>query len=187
MIKKTVASEEYKNIVVIDALSTPLGLEAFEQYVDYSAMALYYNGNNNQQSKENNKKAKDVLEREWKDRIHDGQFIIYSYAEQDGEKATGANAVHTILQTIVLNKYRTKDERENVVMMLDGLVRKRFGILETLVQRSELFAYTNVHLFLFAKSGFTKGCIDKAAELGNVTLVTYAKLKPYATYSKIHA
>ena len=50
------------------------------------------------------------------------------------------------------------------------------GILETLVQRSELFAYTNVHLFLFAKSGFTKGCIDKAAELGNVTLVTYADI-----------
>ena len=50
------------------------------------------------------------------------------------------------------------------------------GILETLVQRSELFAYTNVHLFLFAKSGFSKGCIDKAAELGNVTLVTYADI-----------
>ena len=50
------------------------------------------------------------------------------------------------------------------------------GVLETLVQRSELFAYKNVHLFLSAKSGFTKGCIDKAAELGNVTLVTYADI-----------
>ena len=50
------------------------------------------------------------------------------------------------------------------------------GVLETRVQRSELFAYKNVHLFLFAKSGFTKGCIDKAAELGNVTLVTYADI-----------
>ena len=50
------------------------------------------------------------------------------------------------------------------------------GVLETLVQHSELFAYTNVHLFLFAKSGFTKGCIDKAAELGNVSLVTYADI-----------
>ena len=50
------------------------------------------------------------------------------------------------------------------------------GVLETLVQRSELFAYTNVHLFLFAKSGFTKECIDNVAELGNVTLVTYADI-----------
>lgn len=106
LIKKTIADEVYKHIVVIDALSTPLGLEAFEQYVDFSAMSLYYQGNNNQQSKENNKKAKDVLERDWKDRIHDGQFIVYTYAEQNGEKAVGANAVHTILQTIVLTRFR---------------------------------------------------------------------------------
>jgi hypothetical protein len=133
LIKKTVSNEEYKNIVVIDALSTPLGLEAFEQYVDYSAMALYYNGNNNQQSKENNKKAKDVLEREWKDRIHDGQFIVYSYAEQDGEKATGANAVHTILQTIVLSKYRhvfdfTKNLTETQLRLTQAKQVSRYGM-----------------------------------------------------------
>jgi len=106
LIKKTIADPAYKNIVIIDALSTPLGLEAFEQYVDYSAMSMYYNGNNGQQSKENAKKAKDVLERDWKDRIHDGQFIVFTYANQDGEKATGAGAVQTILQTIVLNRFK---------------------------------------------------------------------------------
>lgn len=106
LIKKTVTDEAYKNIIVIDALSTPLGLEAFEKYVDFSAMSTYYNGNNNQQSKDNARKAKEVLERDWRDRIHDGQFIVYSYACQEGEKATGASAVHTILQTYVLNKYR---------------------------------------------------------------------------------
>mgnify|MGYP000886283454 CR=1 FL=1 len=106
LIKKTVADPAYKNIAVIDALSTPLGLEAFEQYVDYSAMSLYYNGNQGQQSKENAKKAKDVLERDWKDRIHDGQFIVFTYANQDGEKATGAGAVQTVLQTIVLNRFK---------------------------------------------------------------------------------
>lgn len=105
LIKKTIADPVYKNIAVIDALSTPLGLEAFEQYVDYSAMSLYYSGNNGQQSKENAKKAKDILERDWKDRIHDGQFIVYTYANQDGEKATGAGAVQTILQTIVLTRF----------------------------------------------------------------------------------
>lgn len=106
LIKKTVADAVYKNIAIIDALSTPLGLEAFEQYVDYSAMSMYYNGNNGQQSKENAKKAKDVLERDWKDRIHDGQFIVFTYANQEGEKATGAGAVQTILQTIVLNRFK---------------------------------------------------------------------------------
>lgn len=105
LIKKTVADPAYKNIAVIDALSTPLGLEAFEQYVDYSAMSMYYSGNNGQQSKENAKKAKGVLECDWKDRIHDGQFIVFTYANQDGEKATGVGAVQTILQTIVLNRF----------------------------------------------------------------------------------
>lgn len=47
------------------------------------------------------------------------------------------------------------------------------GVLETLVKRSRLFSYMNVHYYLFSKSGFTKGCIDKANELGNVCLVEY--------------
>jgi len=50
------------------------------------------------------------------------------------------------------------------------------GVLETLVKRSRLFSYTNMHYFLFSKSGFTKGCSDKANEMGNVTLVSYAEI-----------
>ncbi len=47
------------------------------------------------------------------------------------------------------------------------------GVLETLAKRSRLFSYENVHLYLFSKSGFTKGCIDEANKMGNVTLVSY--------------
>jgi AAA+ ATPase superfamily predicted ATPase len=47
------------------------------------------------------------------------------------------------------------------------------GVLDTLVYRSQLFAYTNVHLYLFSKSGFTSGCIEKAQTMSNVNLVTY--------------
>lgn len=47
------------------------------------------------------------------------------------------------------------------------------GVLETLVKRSELFLYKKVYYYLFAKSGFTKGCIERANEMGNVTLVGY--------------
>lgn len=46
------------------------------------------------------------------------------------------------------------------------------GVLETLIKRSELFSYKKVHYYLFAKSGFTKGCVDRANEMGNVTLVS---------------
>ena len=50
------------------------------------------------------------------------------------------------------------------------------GVLDTLVERSKLFSFTNVYLYLFAKTGFTKGCIDKANELGNVELVTFDEM-----------
>lgn len=47
------------------------------------------------------------------------------------------------------------------------------GVLETLVERSTLFSYKKTHFYLFAKTGFTKGCMERANELGNVTLVSY--------------
>lgn len=50
------------------------------------------------------------------------------------------------------------------------------GVLDLLVERSKLFHYKNVHYYLFAKSEFTKGCTDKAAEMGNVTLVEYGDM-----------
>lgn len=50
------------------------------------------------------------------------------------------------------------------------------GVLETLAKRSKLFSYTNVHYYLFSKSGFTKGCIEKAEEMGNVCLVSYGEI-----------
>ena len=50
------------------------------------------------------------------------------------------------------------------------------GVLETLVDRSELFNYKTKHYYLFSKSGFTKGCVDKASEMGNVTLVEFGDM-----------
>lgn len=45
------------------------------------------------------------------------------------------------------------------------------SVLETLLMRSEMFSYSKKHFFLFAKRGFTKGCIEQANNLGNVSLV----------------
>ena len=52
------------------------------------------------------------------------------------------------------------------------------GVLETLVKRSRLFSYKKIYYYLFSKSGFTKGCIDEAKKMGNVTLVSYAEMVP---------
>lgn len=49
-------------------------------------------------------------------------------------------------------------------------------VLETLIRRSRLFHYTKVHYYLFSKSGFTKGCMEKAESMGNVTLVSFCEM-----------
>ena len=47
------------------------------------------------------------------------------------------------------------------------------GVLETLARRSQMFHYNKIQLCLFAKNGFTKGCVDVAEKMGNVMLVSY--------------
>ena len=104
-LRTAVADKQYENIVFIDALSTPLGSEAFEQYVDFSAMAMYYQGSNNTSSRESSDKAKRVLDQDWKNRIYNGQFVVYTYANQEGEKLGNGQGVASVLQTIVTTKF----------------------------------------------------------------------------------
>ncbi len=47
------------------------------------------------------------------------------------------------------------------------------SVLETLVRRSQMFRYDTIWLYLFAKNGFTKGCVEAADQMGNVKLVAY--------------
>ncbi|MCL1815972.1 MAG: ATP-binding protein [Clostridiales bacterium] len=81
-----------------------------------------------------------------------------------------------------------KQEAEIDIMGTDGATSALFaeckwtnepvnvGVLNTLYQRSQLFHYKSVQLYLFAKTGFTKGCIEKAQELGNVHMVDLAQI-----------
>ena len=46
-------------------------------------------------------------------------------------------------------------------------------VLDTLIARSELFHYPEKYFYLFAKTGFTKACKEKAAAMGNVSLTVY--------------
>ncbi len=50
------------------------------------------------------------------------------------------------------------------------------GVLELLIKRSKLFHYKTTYLYLFAKNGFTNGCMELANKLGNVTLVSYTDI-----------
>lgn len=50
------------------------------------------------------------------------------------------------------------------------------GVLDGLVEKSKMFHYNKKYYYLFAKTGFTKGCTEKAAEMGNVKLVSYEEM-----------
>ncbi len=49
-------------------------------------------------------------------------------------------------------------------------------VLKTLEERSRLFHYKNVHLYIFSKSGFTDRCKKTASEQGNVSLILFGDM-----------
>ncbi len=106
MIREAAQKDEYRNIVFIDTLSTPLGNDEFDSYIEYSAMAQYYQSNNNQSAKENANKAAQVLSISWKNRIYNGSFIVYHEGCKEGEKVVGGTGVASVLQSIVVSKYK---------------------------------------------------------------------------------
>lgn len=50
------------------------------------------------------------------------------------------------------------------------------GVLDTLVERSQLFLYKKNYFYLFSRSGFTKGCMEAAEKLGNVELIRFDEI-----------
>lgn len=135
VIKEAALKDEYKNIVFIDALSTPLGSDDFDSYVEYSAMAQYYQSNNNQSSKENANKAAQVLSITWRNRIYNGAFIMYYDGCRDGEKVVGGSGVASVLQSIVMNKHKyvfdfSRGLTENQLKLTQGKAAAKCGIIK---------------------------------------------------------
>ncbi len=49
-------------------------------------------------------------------------------------------------------------------------------VLHDLIEKSEIFHYTNKYYYLFAKKGFTRGCREVAARADNVVLEEFSKM-----------
>jgi len=158
-IKAAAADKQYESIVFIDALSTPLGSEAFEQYVDFSAMAMYYQGSNNTSSRESTDKAKRVLDQDWKNRIYNGQFLIYTYANQEGEKLGNGQGVASHLQTIVTTKFPYAFD------FAKGLTESQLKITPTMKQS--------------AKAGITQATSGVVGGVEKYVLPTVWKIEKY--------
>ena len=105
-ILKGAKDEQFKDIIIIDALSTPLGIDAYEQYVDYAALSQYYSGNDRDLSANNSKNAKRILDTEWRDRLNNGAFIVHTYEQPDGVRYNNAESLLVALQNIVSHRFR---------------------------------------------------------------------------------
>lgn len=47
------------------------------------------------------------------------------------------------------------------------------GVIEKLIEKSNLFSFKNKYFYIFAKNGFTKSCTEFAKTMGNLKLVRY--------------
>ena len=102
-------------------------------------MAMYYSGNNNSTSRESTDKARHVLDQDWKNRVYNGQFIVYTYANQEGEKLGNGQGVASVLQTIVTARFSpfsptfdfTKGLSENQLKLTNGKASAKSGIMQS--------------------------------------------------------
>ena len=136
VIKEEAANEDYKHIIFIDALSTPLGADAFEQYLDYAAMSMSYAHNDNDLARKYAKDAKDVLDIEWKNRVERGVFIVYSFTNKDGDRYPNAQSVIGALQSAVATRFPlvpdfNKGLTENMLKLTQGKASAKNGVQQT--------------------------------------------------------
>lgn len=83
----------------VDCGKTPLGKENFEKWVDNMATSSYYTGKDNNQAIQYNKYAKDVLTN-WKTRIKDGPFVLYSKKYPSGYNINSLDSLNEEFRNI---------------------------------------------------------------------------------------
>ncbi len=83
---------------------------------------------------------------------------------------------------------KRKTETEIDIMGIENKDRALFGeckwtnkpidksVLDSLLEKGELFNFTDKYYYLFSKSGFTDSCMETARQNGNITLVSYADI-----------
>lgn len=98
IIDELIKDDSY-HIVFIDASITPLGNDLLEQYVNAMANMSYQQGKNKDLSHQYGNAAKDIL-KQWRQRIQNGEYRIYSKQKPLGERATTQDALYAELSHI---------------------------------------------------------------------------------------
>lgn len=107
-IQEALADGSY-HMVFIDASITPLGTDLMEQYIEAMANAMYQRGKDNTLANQYETNAKDVLKK-WKNKIGNGEFVVYTAEKPDGERATTIDLLYTELAAIDKKHYENSLE-----------------------------------------------------------------------------
>ena len=144
-IRDKMSTGQYLNITIIDALSTPLGHDALEDYINNAAFAEYYQSNNNKQANESSSKAKNVIGSLWRKRIEKGDFYVYTSDCPSGERKATIQDVHAKLQEIVRNKFPYVQDFTN-------------GLTEPQLKLTQVKTVSRIGVGDLPVSGLIKGC-----------------------------
>lgn len=85
-------------VIFVDLGKTPLTEEKFEEWVTNMATSSYYTGKDNAQSAQYNQYGNSILT-EWRTRIRQGQFVLYTKENPQGETFNSIDALGEELRT----------------------------------------------------------------------------------------
>jgi hypothetical protein len=122
LMKDAAEKEEYKDILFIDAMRTPLGTR-FAEYVDYMANHKYHQGKDNALATDMQTKGRALLT-DWRDDIYKGAFVFYNNVGKPPETIPDGQAALKELTAAALRKYPLGLDGFSGREMLFGLAKK---------------------------------------------------------------
>lgn len=99
-----VVNSSNNHIVFIDASRTPFGADGYTQYRNDMAQSMYQQGKDNTLATQYANNAKEALKK-WKNRISNGEFIVFSESKPNGERVTTIEALYLELEEINKQKF----------------------------------------------------------------------------------
>jgi len=104
LIRGAMNDNRYENLVFIDASSTVIGAERFEQWADHAANEEYWRTKDVKLADEMARKSKAILE-DWKTDVASSTFTVFSKYTKTGEPYGNASSVLAALTNIVTKKH----------------------------------------------------------------------------------
>lgn len=113
MIKEALADESY-HMIFIDVSMNPMGNDLMEQYVDAMSNSVVNLKQDRGLATQYDSNAKEILKK-WRNKIVEGEFLVYTSEKKDGERANNIGQLYTYLEHINRTKYPESLETGNSV------------------------------------------------------------------------